>query len=62
VLGKAVAIGANRGRALESALFAPAVVLTAHPSSVLREREDATRHAALQALVDDLRVGAELLS
>jgi DNA polymerase len=62
VFGKTVAIGANRGHPLESELFEPAVVLTAHPSSILRERDDAARHAALKALAGDLRVAAELLS
>jgi uracil-DNA glycosylase len=58
LLGKATPIGANRGRLLESRLFAPPVFVTTHPSSVLRERDRAARGAALGALADDLRAAA----
>jgi hypothetical protein len=47
----------SRGRVLESEL-APAALLTAHPSSVLRERGADARHEARAALVSDLRVAA----
>jgi DNA polymerase len=36
------------------------VVLTSHPSSVLRLRERSERHAAIDALVADFRVASEL--
>lgn len=53
------AIGENRGRPLESALFSP-VIVTAHPSSVLRERDAQGRELALQALGEDLRLAAHV--
>jgi uracil-DNA glycosylase family protein len=60
LMGRATAIAENRGRALESPRFAPPVLVTAHPSSVLRERDSEARRAALAALAEDLRVAAQL--
>lgn len=62
VLGRTVKIGQTRGRPLEPAvgLDAP-VVVTVHPSSILRTRDAADREAALAAFVDDLRVAAGLV-
>ena len=34
------------------------VAITVHPSSILRSRDDKTRHTALAQFIDDLRVGA----
>jgi uracil-DNA glycosylase len=59
LIGRATAIGANRGRPLEGELFSP-VLVTAHPSSVLRQREREARHAALAAIAQDLGVAARL--
>ena len=61
VLGRTVGIGEHRGRVLESELFARQVVVTAHPSSILRERDAGARRAALAALADDLGVAAQLI-
>lgn len=55
LLGPSVRVGRDHGQALDSDL-APRVTLTAHPSSILRVREEAERHAAMQTLVDDLRI------
>jgi uracil-DNA glycosylase family protein len=60
LLGRELKIGRDRGRPIESEL-APTALLTAHPSSVLRERDDAARHAAREALIADLRVAAGAL-
>jgi uracil-DNA glycosylase len=54
LLGRATPIGANRGRRLDSELFAAPVLVTAHPSSVLRERGREAREQALRALATDL--------
>jgi DNA polymerase len=59
LIGRATPIGHNRGHPLEGALFSP-VLVTAHPSSVLRERDHDTRHDALAAIVSDLRVAVSL--
>jgi DNA polymerase len=65
VLGRSVRIGEVRGRVLPpdaagSALPAP-VLVTAHPSALLRIRESADRAAAFDALVDDLRTAADAI-
>jgi DNA polymerase len=62
VLGRPARIGAERGRVLEpgprAVAGAPSVVLTAHPSSILRLRDRGDRRAATKALVEDLRTAA----
>lgn len=60
LLGRGLSIGRDRGRPLPSEL-APTALLTAHPSSVLRERDDDARRAAREALVADLRVAREAI-
>lgn len=64
VLGRTVRIGDVRGRVLPpnvadaaSALAAP-VLVTTHPSALLRIEDAADRRAAFEALVDDLRTAA----
>jgi DNA polymerase len=59
LIGRATPIGQSRGRPLEGALFSP-VLVTAHPSSVLRERERESRDQALAAIVSDLRVAVSV--
>jgi uracil-DNA glycosylase family protein len=58
LLGPDITIGAARGRVFESP-YGP-IVVTRHPSSVLRVREREGRRAALAELVEDLRRAAEL--
>jgi DNA polymerase len=55
LLGSGVRVTKDRGRALESDL-APVVMVTIHPSAILRERDDPAREAAFEAFVADLRV------
>jgi uracil-DNA glycosylase len=59
LMGRATPIAANRGHPLEGALFSR-VVVSAHPSSVLRERDHDARYAALQAISEDLRLSAQI--
>lgn len=65
VLGRTVRIGEVRGKVLPpdvadaaSALPAP-VLVTTHPSALLRIEDSADRRAAFEALVDDLRTAAD---
>ena len=65
VLGRTVRIGEVRGTVLPpdaaggaSALPAP-VLVTTHPSALLRIEDAADRKAAFEALVDDLRTAAD---
>jgi uracil-DNA glycosylase family protein len=60
LIGRPTAIGASRGRLLGSPIFAPPVLVTAHPSSVLREREHDARVRALADLASDLAVARSL--
>ncbi|TMK23661.1 MAG: UdgX family uracil-DNA binding protein [Actinobacteria bacterium] len=60
LLGRATPVGENRGHVLESPLFAPPVLVTTHPSSVLRERDSEARREALEALAADLRLAPQL--
>jgi DNA polymerase len=60
LLGRPTAIEENRGRVLESPLFAAPVLVTTHPSSVLRQRDSASRRDALEALAADLRLAPAL--
>jgi uracil-DNA glycosylase family protein len=60
LLGAKFKLGESRGRPLDSDL-APIVTATAHPSSILRQRDEASRHAEMAAFVDDLKVAAAVL-
>ncbi|MFL5865098.1 MAG: UdgX family uracil-DNA binding protein [Solirubrobacteraceae bacterium] len=60
LLGPHVRVGRDRGRPIESDL-AELVTLTAHPSAILRERDDAARAAAMEEFVSDLHQVAQWL-
>jgi uracil-DNA glycosylase len=59
LLGKAASVMRDRGRPIESTL-ARTVLVTIHPSAVLRARDD--RKAMFDGLVKDLRVAARALA
>ena len=65
VLGREVRIGAERGHVIEpesgSAVPAARIVVTVHPSSILRIRESEEREKAFDAFVADLRLAAGVL-
>jgi DNA polymerase len=59
VLGREVRIGAERGRLLEPGVVGSApVLITTHPSSIIRIREPVDRTAAFDSLVADLKTAA----
>jgi uracil-DNA glycosylase len=58
LLGKGISVMRDRGRPIESDL-APTVLVTIHPSAVLRARDD--RAEMFDGLVRDLRVAARAL-
>src|SRR5947209_6818071 len=60
LLGRHVSVNQDRGRFVESS-FAPHVMATVHPSSVLRSPDSATRHAEMKRFVQDLKRIADLL-
>ena len=61
LLGSGVRVTRDRGRALDSEL-APHVMVTVHPSAILRSRTDAERAEAYEAFVSDLRGVAAALA
>jgi DNA polymerase len=61
LLGKTFRVSERRGEIIHDSQLAPVVMATVHPSSVLRARDDASRRAELDRLIEDLRVlAAEL--
>jgi uracil-DNA glycosylase len=61
LLGPQVRVGRDRGRPIDSGL-AELVVLTAHPSAILRQRDDSERAAAMDEFVEDLSAVARWLA
>ena len=57
LIGRHVKVTQDHGRPLESEL-APVVMVTVHPSSILRQRDAAARETARRGFVEDLRVVA----
>ena len=60
LVGRHVKVTQDRGKPLDSEL-APVVMVTVHPSSILRSRDAQEREAAYQGFVADLRVIASQL-
>jgi DNA polymerase len=59
LLGPKITIAKSKGQVFDTAFGR--VVVTRHPSSVLRMKEKEERRAALQQLVDDLKFAAKLV-
>lgn len=60
LLGKQFRVTKERGKWLESDL-AEHVTATIHPSAILRQRDDESRHRELAAFVEDLKLAASVL-
>ena len=60
LLGRQFKVTRSRGTLVPSPL-APAVLATVHPSSILRARDEETRHAEFERFVADLKVAAKHL-
>jgi DNA polymerase len=61
LLGSKVRVTKDRGKPLESEL-APVVLVTIHPSAILRERDEPARDRAFRAFVADLELVADELN
>jgi uracil-DNA glycosylase len=61
LLGRDFRVTRHRGELLDSDL-AQHVTATIHPSAILRQQDEALRHAEFAAFVDDLRVVARVLA
>jgi uracil-DNA glycosylase len=60
LLGRSFRVTKERGTWVESDL-APHVTATIHPSAILRQRDDESRHAEMAALISDLSLIASFL-
>src|SRR3954462_8571557 len=60
LVGRHVKVTQDRGKPLESEL-APVVMVTVHPSSILRARDDAERAEAYRGFLADLEVVARFM-
>lgn len=60
LLGGDFRVSRQRGQLIESSL-APRVIATVHPSSILRARDDESRHAQFREFVADLSKVAQLI-
>ncbi len=60
LLGKDFRVTKSRGKPVASK-WAPVVIATVHPSSILRAPDDAARHREHAAFVNDLRIIAKLI-
>lgn len=60
LLGRQFRVTRRRGEWVDSEL-AEHVTATIHPSSILRQRDEQTRHAEMEAFVEDLRLVASVL-
>jgi DNA polymerase len=56
LIGKAFRVTKSRGQVLHDTRWAPAVVATVHPSSILRAPDDESRRRAYGAFLSDLSV------
>ena len=61
LLGRDFRVSRQRGELVESPL-APCVLATVHPSSILRQRDEASRHAEMAAFVEDLKIAASVVN
>jgi DNA polymerase len=61
LLGSKIKVTKDRGHVIGDSGLAPAVVVTVHPSSILRAPDDEARRRAMEAFVEDLRVVAHVL-
>jgi DNA polymerase len=61
VIGRGFKVNERRGELIDLTGAAALVTATVHPSSILRERDEAARHAANRAFVDDLTRVADVL-
>jgi uracil-DNA glycosylase len=61
ILGPGVRVTELRGRPVSTPLDA-VVVVTVHPSSILRTRDHDAKREAFEALVEDLRVAVHAMS
>jgi DNA polymerase len=61
LLGPTFRVTKQRGQALEDTGFAPYVIATVHPASILRAQDAESREREMQAFIADLHTVKDLL-
>jgi uracil-DNA glycosylase len=61
ILGRSFKVTQQRGQLISGSAYAPTVIATVHPSSVLRAPDDETRHEEMRKFIDDLKVVARFI-
>jgi uracil-DNA glycosylase len=62
LLGRSFRVTQKRGVPITDAPWAPVVIATVHPSSILRAPDDESRHEEMRKFVDDLKEVAQHLT
>lgn len=61
ILGRSFKVTQQRGKVITSSAYAPTIIATVHPSSILRAPDDETRHEEMRKFIHDLKVVARLI-
>jgi uracil-DNA glycosylase family protein len=62
ILGKEFRVTQERGKAIHDSPWAPCIIATVHPSSILRMPDEAAREQAMRAFEQDMRIVAKELA
>lgn len=61
ILGRSFKVTQQRGKVITGSAYAPTIIATVHPSSILRAPDDETRHEEMRKFIDDLKVVARFI-
>jgi DNA polymerase len=61
ILGRNFKVTQQRGKLITSSTYAPTIIATVHPSSILRAPDDESRHEEMRKFIDDLKVVARFI-
>jgi DNA polymerase len=61
ILGRDFKVTQRRGEFITDSRYAPTLIATVHPSSILRAPDDEARHEEMRRFVDDLKIVARFI-
>ena len=61
LLGRTFKVTQQRGQPITNSSYAPTVIATVHPSSILRAPDDDARHEEMRKFIDDLKIVARFI-
>lgn len=61
ILGRSFKVTQQRGEVITGSAYAPTIIATVHPSSILRAPDDESRHEEMRKFIDDLKVVARFI-